>query len=71
MSNARWIIVSTKTGQPVGSKTSFRTKAIARSFCGPDEEPQPREVVESGPFSDVLAREPAYGLGYMQGRGAS
>lgn len=68
----RWIIVSKKTGEPIGPKTSFATKGLASRHCGPDEEPAPARVVgRSGPFSDVLAREPEYGLGYMQGRGAS
>lgn len=68
----RWIIVSKKTGEPVGPKTSFPSKGVASKFCGPDEEPaQAHVVARSGPFSDFLAREPSYGLGYMQGRGAA
>lgn len=68
----RWIIVSKETGEPVGPKTSFPTKALAAKHCGPLEKPAKVHVVErSGPFSDVLAREPEYGLGYMQGRGAA
>ncbi len=60
----RWIIVSTKTGEPVGPKTSFPTKTLAAKHCGPDEMPAEARIVErSGPFSDVLAREPSFGLG--------
>ena len=68
----RWIIVSKTTGMPVGPKTSFPFKSIAAQHCGPDEEPVEARVIERfGPFSDVLAQEPKYGLGSMQGRGAA
>ncbi len=56
--------MSTKTGEPVGPKTSFPTKTLAAKHCGPDEMPAEARIVErSGPFSDVLAREPSFGLG--------
>lgn len=64
----RWIIVSSITGQPTGPKTSFKTKALAKAHCGPDEEPCEAHCVSEGPFSD---RVESYNLGYMQGRGAA
>lgn len=76
----RWIIVSKKTGQPVGPKTSFPTKSLAEAHCGPNEEPKGRIVMgPTSPFADELKEPNPFadesdekcGIGYMQGRGAS
>jgi hypothetical protein len=74
----RWIIINKVTRKPV-TKTSFADKWIAEGFRCEGEEVIPANLVgKSGPFSDYLApedgplaREEEYGLGYMQGRGAS